>query len=197
MFGNMDATVNRALAEAGFSADGRPPGQPPVQTGNAQAAFAAPGAGLPVQAQIAAGLPSAGHRVGQLANRALQSPLGRIAGALPVAVGGLAVGGIVLGALWLSRRMEHRHVRLDTPTIAPVLAAVVVGAVILWVLRRVRDLHETAKLLDAASQVSLPAAAAAAPNFAAPPGTMMGSPGAETPESALAEAQRLLAGTLT
>lgn len=186
MFTDMDKLVDTALQERGFTPDGRPPGMPQQQ----QQVMPAVG----VQ-QGAPSVGGAGTAAGMLARKLAEPVMSRVASAAPVVVGSLAFGAVALGAIWLSRQIEQgspkkgepKHLRLDMATIAPVIAAIVIGAILLYVFRKFREMNDTIKLADMLGPGQQ------APLFQA---QGPGVPGmaAQSPEQEMAQAQALLNG---
>jgi hypothetical protein len=198
MFGNLDATLNQAFQERGLNLDGVPSGAPQQGQGNG-------GGNLPfmqgggqqtamaTSPQATMALPqAAGQLVAKVASSGV---IQKVKNGLPIVATGLAAGAIALGAIYLTRRLEHgpakkdeQHLRLDASTIAPVVAAVVIGVIVILVLRKIRDMTDsisTAQMLAAMSQPS-----AAVPQFAPQQGPVSMDP----VEQELMNAQALMAG---
>src|SRR3990167_854035 len=153
MFPNLDQTLNQAFQERGMNVDvvpmQGPGGQDTMQAGgNALPFMQSPQATTtPTSPQATMPLPRV---AGQLAAKLTSSDaVQKAKNALPILATGLAAGGIAIGAIYLARRLEHgpakkdeNHLRLDAATIAPVVAAVVIGVIVILVLRKIRDMSD-------------------------------------------------------
>lgn len=196
MFPNFDQLVNQALAEKGMSEPtaGPGPGYPPGITG--PAAPAGPPQAVPalgIQQRAGAGLVA-----GTLARKIAEPVMARVSAGAPIVVGGLMAGAIALGAIWLSRQIEHgspkkgepKHLRLDMATIGPVVAAIVIGVLVIWAIRKFRELNDAVRMAEAMN--------AGAPQSQQGPLFQASVPGmqAQSPEAELASAQALLNGAL-
>lgn len=158
MFPNMDQTINAALAEHGFTPDGRPPGYQGSAgfSSNPQAAAMAP-----VQATPGGGLNRAAMTTGALAAKIAGSPMAQKAkNAAPILLGGIVAGAVAAGAIYLARRMEHgpakkdeTHLRLDAATIGPIIAAVLVGALVFWIVKKIRELNDAVAMAELTASV--------------------------------------------
>lgn len=178
---------------------GQPGGGPVQQQGGALPFMTGPQAQGGPSPQATMGLPRV---AGQLAAKLTSSgAMQKVKNGLPIVATGLAAGAIALGAIYLTRRLEHgpakkdeQHLRLDAATIAPVVAAVVIGVIVILVLRKIRDMSDAvqnAAFLASMQQGQAPQGGAPGFQFSPQGG---GGVAADPVEAELQAAQALMAG---